>query len=265
MNVIVISLREATARRAHVAKLLDATGTVYEFFDAITGEQAIDAGEFSDIDAAEFLVNTGRRITAGEIGCFASHRRIWQRCAATRSPVIILEDDFELVGDFAAAIRATERLLPTSGFIRMHTDIRGRKHPVWRDAGISLHRFTKPPHGLMAYALTPRVAQSFVEQTATLAMPVDVFTKRYWDHGFAMYALLPYTFTHSKHHQSTTIRGRRRTSKPLAVAVRRFTYRCVWQWQRLRFNLLFKEGDHTVLATSETDAVNVSLEPYRST
>lgn len=244
MQVFVISLPDAHARRAHVTHCLNAANVAFRFFDALTGEQAIKAGEFSSIDEDEFLLNTGRRITDGEIGCFASHRRIWKLCAALRAPVVILEDDFDLVGDLVPAIVAATRLLPTTGFIRLHTDIRGRKHRIWVEGDFELHRFTKPPHGLMAYAINSETARLFVDRTTRLSMPVDVFAKRYWDHGCAMYALLPYAFTHSSHHDASTIRGRRRTRKPISIATRRFVYRCLWQWQRVCFNWRFADCQH---------------------
>lgn len=236
MEIVVISLPGATDRRESVARQMRSAGLAFRFLDAASGPEAIAAGEFDGIDEDNYVLNCGRRPVPGEIGCFASHRRAWQQCAAAGVPILVMEDDFELRQNFRDAVNAAALVIENAGFVRLQTDLRARKKPVAEVGDFMLARFTKPPHGLMCYAISPAVAQRFVARTHVVDAPVDVFVKKYWDHGQALHALLPYSVGESRHHQVTSIPGRRRQAKSRRVAIRRFCRKAGWQVQRVVWN-----------------------------
>jgi len=236
MRVYVINCQRHAERRAAAKSKLEKAGVRFEFFDGLCAEDALERELFDAVDEHEFLLNTGRQVTAGEIGCFASHREIWKRAAQLNEAVVIMEDDFELLGNFNAMLAVVASLIDDAGFIRLQTDLRAKKHTVFEVGDLRLCRFTKPPHGLMCYSLSPRVARRFVAATRILDAPVDIFTKKYWEHGQPMYALTPYAVGPSRHHDATTIDGRRKTAKPLPVAARRFSRKAGWYMKRWHFN-----------------------------
>ena len=243
LDIVVISLPGATRRRANVEEQFSAAGLPFRYFDALTGEQAMERELFESVDEEDFVLNCGRRVVPGEIGCFASHRALWEDCMATGRSMLIMEDDFSLRDNFPAAVAAAGALIERAGFIRLQTDLRARKKPVVEAGEFTLARFTKPPHGLMCYAISPAVAGEFVAQTTVLDAPVDVFVKKYWEHGQQLYALLPYSVGESRLHQSTSIDGRRRHAKPFDVAARRFLRRARWQLRRSWWNLVRAADD----------------------
>lgn len=240
MRVYVINCRRQEERRASARSKLNEAGVPFEFFDGLSADDALRRDLFEGINEQEFLLNTGRHVTPGEIGCFASHRELWKLAAALDEPVVIMEDDFELLGDFNRTLEAASSLIHRAGFIRLQTDLRAKK---CRGSGIDefrLCRFTKPPHGLMAYGVSPDVARRFVAATRVLDAPVDIFTKKYWEHGQPLYVLRPYAVGPSAHHGDTTIRGRQKTPKPPGIAVRRFLRKAGWYARRWRFNWLHR-------------------------
>ena len=242
MRVYVINCRQHAERRASAQSKLQQAGVRFEFFDGLCADEARGRQLFEAIDETEFLINTGRRITDGEIGCFASHREVWKRAAHLEEPVVIMEDDFDLLGDFSQTLGVVSTLLDRAGFIRLQTDLRAKK---CRGIGLGRYRlccFTKPPHGLMCYALSPQVARRFLAATRVLREPVDIFTKKYWEHGQPMFVLTPQVVGPSGHHRSTTIEGRAKTPKPLPIAARRFLRKAASYPKRWRFNRLHREG-----------------------
>lgn len=247
MRVYVINCRRHEDRRASARSKLDAAGVPFEFFDGLSADDALSRDLFEGIDDREFLLNTGRHVTPGEIGCFASHRELWKRSAELNEPVAIMEDDFELLGDFSRALDAASSLIDRAGFIRLQTDLRAKKCSGSSVGEFTLCRFTKPPHGLMAYAVSPGVARRFVAATRVLDAPVDVFTKKYWEHSQPLYVLRPYAVGPSTHHGVTTIRGRQKTSKPPGIAVRRFLRKAGWYARRWHFNWLHRNAIYEVL------------------
>ncbi|MEO1247316.1 MAG: hypothetical protein AAFX56_16645 [Pseudomonadota bacterium] len=76
-----------------------------------------------------------------------------------------------------------------------------------------------------------------MEATRKIDAPVDVFTKKFWEHRQPMYALAPYTVAPSVLSVDTTIVGRNKSRKAWPVAARRFMRKAGWYWQRWIFNL----------------------------
>lgn len=91
MKNYVISLVGATDRRNHIAQQFDAHQIDFEFFDAISKDQAIEK-------ALQLGVSVGRSdLTLGEIACLMSHVCIWQKIVDEKIPyVAIFEDDIHL-------------------------------------------------------------------------------------------------------------------------------------------------------------------------
>lgn len=236
MKVFVISLPQAEARRRHASEQLQTCGVQFEFFDAIGGEEAIAASYFDDVDEQSFVLNTGRHVASNEVGCFASHRELWKKCVEFDEPIMIMEDDFRLLPSFNSALRAADDIIDEVGFLRLQTTLRSRETCVTAVRHFELKRFTKPPHGTMCYCVSPRVAGRFVKLTQSIDAPVDVFTKKYWEHGQPMYALMPFTVTESEHAECTFITNRRKARKTTATALKRLGRKTSWHVSRLLFN-----------------------------
>lgn len=243
LKILVISLPDATRRRRDAVAQLAAHDVQFEFLDAMRGADALQQGIFSRVDETSFLLNTGRRMTPGEIGCFASHRLAWQRCVDRGVPMVIMEDDFQLRDHFPAALDACESVIDRLGFLRLQTTLRSKEVHIADLGDFELKRFTKPPHGLMCYCLSPPVAQRFIELTHVLDAPVDVFMKKYWEHGQALHALTPFSVEPSTHHSRTTISGRVKARKTGAIALKRLVRKLRGHVSRLRSNWLFRRYD----------------------
>ena len=235
MDVIVISLVRASARRAHVDRQLRAQSIPYRFFDAIDGKAGYRIG-FDECDASQFILRTGRAVTAGEIGCFASHREVWRDCVAAGRPVVVLEDDFDLDPRFSLALEQAERLIEGHGFIRLQSETRAKSIRLQEAGRFAVHYYTKVPHGAAGYCISPEVARSFIEASRVLNAPVDVFIKRAWEHGRPIFGLLPYTVRLSALASRSTIGMRRKMRKPMSVRSARLIERARSAAQAAGFN-----------------------------
>lgn len=240
MRLFVINLPEHQDRRLSSEQKLRSLGLSFEFFDATSGETAFRDGVFSAYDDDEFLLNTGREVAMGEIGCFASHRALWSMCCRLNEPIMIMEDDFDLLDGFIDAVRSAEELTAELGFLRLQTDLSARMHPVLSSRRFIVSRFTKAPHSTMCYSISPIVARRFIEASRKFDAPVDVFIRKFWEHRQPLYALKPYTVAPSVMSVDTTIRGRGKNRKKFKIAVRRFLRKGRWHWQRLLFNIDYR-------------------------
>ena len=94
------------------------------------GEQVLADRYFERCDEEEWLLNTGHPMALGEVGCFASHRSMWQKCVELGEPLMIMEDDFQLLPGFAGAVEKVAENISDCGFIRLQTETRARKQRV---------------------------------------------------------------------------------------------------------------------------------------
>ena len=234
MKIFVISLPDADARRERAARQLEELGLAFEFFDAMRGDQVMADGYFDRCDEEEWLLNTGHPMSPGEVGCFASHRSMWQKCVDLGEPIMIMEDDFQLLPGFAEAVQQVADNILEFGFIRLQTETRARKQRVASRGDYTLWRYTKVPHSCMCNSITPKVAQSLVEQTRVVYEPVDVFIKKFWVHRQPIFGLTPYTVTESTLSQDTYILHREKVPKGFGRSARRFLRKCSWEVERIR-------------------------------
>lgn len=235
LDIHVISLENARDRRERARKQLDDMHVPFQFFDALDG----DAGRslFAAVDERQFVLHTGREVTAGEIGCFASHKALWQRCVEQGTPLIVMEDDFSLAPFFAKALAVTEPLVEAVGLLRLQDERRACSMPVAPVGAFVLERYTKMPHCTMCYAIAPRIAARLLEINDNFVAPVDVVMKLVWTFDNPMYCLTPYAVSDSELCYDSIIGNRAKCSKHLRTRLRRVALKIHWQWQRIRFNL----------------------------
>lgn len=195
MQLLVLSLARSAHRRKNARAQLDRLGLAFEFLDGVDGQLA-GHPLLARYDEDEFLLNCGRHALPGELGCYASHFLAWRACAESDQPILVVEDDFEYREAFPRALATCESLIERFGFIRLEHSRRGRGYTAWKEDEFRLIKYLKMPQGGLCYALTPRVARAFIQHSQSFSYPVDVFIRKSWLHGQALFGLLPYTVFH---------------------------------------------------------------------
>ena len=120
MKVWVINLEGSAQRWAAMRSQLDESAANYACFRAVEGSRG--RRYFDNYCEKRFLINTGRRASAGEAGCYASHLCLWRKCVVHDTPIVIMEDDALLRSNFIASLTAAESVIEQCGFIRLQTD-----------------------------------------------------------------------------------------------------------------------------------------------
>lgn len=236
MQACVISLPQSGDRRAHIDAQFRACGIDFEFFDAVEGAETF-SDHFEAHDEQAYLVNTGRTASPGEIGCYASHLTLWKRCVTLNTPLLILEDDARLEPNFSDAFDTAANLVEEFGFIRLQKEWKKRKTLVCRYAGFGVYSYPSFPLGAQCYAVSPVAARALISRSYLFSAPVDVFIKRYWEHGQPLFSLLPHAVSLSHFSELTTIK-REAGVRSLRLQTRRFVAKGKLVARRTSFNLL---------------------------
>ena len=236
MDVFVISLGSSAQRRDHVAHQFDRANLRFSFFPAVLGDEG--RRSFAAVDERRFLLGTGREPAPGEIGCFASHRRLWQACVDRNAPVLIMEDDAHLEAGFPAALGAARTLIDRYAFLRL-ADEGPRtcaKTPIRSHGEFAVHYCSRYPYGALCYAVAPRVAAAFLAASRVFASPVDLFIKQFWAHRQPLFALCPYSVSGSVHRHLSTIEYRGKSRPTWDLKLLRATLKASDAAQRALFN-----------------------------
>jgi GR25 family glycosyltransferase involved in LPS biosynthesis len=205
---VYINLASRTDRRRAMEAALPAVGLGHaERFEALTtAPPSVISISWDTTLNARFdrncPPNTALRMSAGEIGCAASHVALWRRCAASEAPLLILEDDVsfgtpEVDASCRALMRAVEGAseLPAERLVVLYLGAEATvresapslRAKVWIWAG----RATSVTSELLevtwawqthAYLLWPAAARVLLAGLPVDA-PVDVYLSRHFHEG----------------------------------------------------------------------------------
>jgi glycosyl transferase family 25 len=208
--VRVISLADCTDRRARMAEQLDATGLDWRFFDAWRTPPAE-----LPYDPARARIARGRVLTAGELGCFASHWALWGDFLFNSDAdlLLVLEDDLLLDPVFFQRLDAVVLAMGRIDYLRLYAKvpagIRQEAHFLHRHVA----RFTGKAYGTQAYLLSRRGAARFRHSIRRVERPIDDEMDRFWAHGMPIRAVFPFPVMEVQY--GSTIEETRRTLDPL--------------------------------------------------
>lgn len=219
----VINLAHAVERRAHMEQQLQMQGIQAEFIDAVNGRQMNEAERQSHLNS-EKMREIGWKLSPAEIGCALSHLKVYELMVERQLPyAIILEDDIELAGDFAAlfqdeTFKQIEQDIPAHephsvqlNYVRRayrygFTDIVGTRYMRVRSYSATW--------STAAYIITLPAAKKLLEERYPIWAPADDWNYSARELGwFTMHAISPNPVWESKQSTDSAI-GDDRSDNP---------------------------------------------------
>jgi len=198
MTIAVINLARSRDRRELIEANFARLGLGFEFFagiDAWRGEHV----SLSQYDGSAVRSGLHRPLSAGEIGCFASHYLLWKRCMESREPLVILEDDVVIDDGFVRALETAIDLLPAFPLVRLGItrEGAGTKPILLLPSDFELVSLASDTCGAQCYILSDVGAKALFEAAAVWCMPVDIYLNRPLIHGISDNGLRPYFVRHA--------------------------------------------------------------------
>lgn len=148
-------------------------------------------------DQAAAFAASGRSLSPAELSCYASHVSIIRDfLEASNDPyLVVFEDDLYVDANFN--FHAAVRLMENGNLEYLRFYARGlvpAKILTYVDR-LQVLRFTWPPTGTQAYALSKRGAANFLQfvmRQPSILRPIDHDLDRYWETGNPIYAVYPW-------------------------------------------------------------------------
>lgn len=196
LKIVVVNLARSSSRRAAMVEQLEPLGLAYEFFEAIDGKTQNHV-LFNRFDARMAEIRRGYTLTAGELGCYASHFILWQRCVEQNCPLLIFEDDVAINDNFSSAYNGALEKIEQYGLLRFS----GHKPRRWVHIekvanDVSIVRLKIGPLGASCYAISPSAARMLLETADVWFEPIDCHLDRFWEHGIKPFGFAPWPVKH---------------------------------------------------------------------
>lgn len=241
----VISVSSADTRRRFMKEQLDALGIQFEFFDAVYGREEPEHPLFSKYDDQERLRRRGpgTSMTPAQLGCYASHYLLWQKCVELGRPIIILEDDAVLQKPaFTDFHNNADDFAQAYGLVWMQPDTRKEHRDValGQFKGFAVKKFARGASGTTGYLIGPKAAQTLLDYSATWIYPVDTAMKRFYEHGVEAYGIDPVCVRHHGELESYIGADAPKVQRTLWQRLRREWFTLSDKRRRVQHNMAFR-------------------------
>ncbi|GAA8548606.1 glycosyltransferase family 25 protein [Helicobacter pylori] len=169
------------------------------------------------------LKHCGKRMGFGELGCYASHYSLWQKCIELNEAICILEDDIIVKERFKESLEFCYQHINELGYIRlMHLEenVAKQKTPI---KGVSQILNFKDGIGTQGYVLAPKAAQKLLKySTKEWVMPIDCVMDRHYWHGVKNYVLEEFAIAcDGMNTQNSNTEKQRPKKLPLSIRIGR--------------------------------------------
>ena len=193
LPVQVISLARATARQAQVAQEFARIGMRYTIFEGIDGA-AHQAELLGRTDLAAWHRNMGAPISAGHMGCYASHVELWRQIAQDGPEIVLIcEDDVTFTAGFPQALAAGLAMADRWDILRFSCIRAKGRLPQAQLGPFTLMAYWGPFTGNGCYLIKRAVAARLAERFYPIRRAHDHELNRFFDHDIRLMGLEPFT------------------------------------------------------------------------
>ena len=192
-EIIVINLDKSRVRLARMQTQFHTAGLDFVRLPSIHGP-SLDPRELNRHYSAKLNRRTFHLpMTAGEIGCYLSHRRAWQRVLDhDLDYAVILEDDVILGDDFSHALQVIPGITEPWDMLKLGAVSRKpvlQRTPAGR---LSLCRYLKVPISAYAQVVSRSGAEKLLQCREIFGRPVDVDLQYVWENDLDILGLEPF-------------------------------------------------------------------------
>lgn len=187
----VINMATSTERLADVTAQMERLGLAFERVEAVVGAD-LSQDEIKKVyDAEANRKYHHRNLTPGEIGCYLSHRIIWQKIAEGDSEfALILEDDLQINDNIISCLELVTKTMGWDVLKISDTENVAVANKKRITSTFDLVSYHKVPNRTMAYFISKSAALKMLSKPKFFR-PVDVDFQCYTDFGISVCGLRP--------------------------------------------------------------------------
>lgn len=240
--IYIINLEKSTDRKAYLQAQFDQlfgenTTQEINFFKAINGKENPAHPLFSHYNEKKRISRKGQPLTLNQLGCYASHYSMWEKCVELNKPIIVLEDDAKFKDNFLQVLDFINSEKNTFEFFWLQPDRLKNKRKMIADFGdFSVQQFSKGFIGATGYYLTPKAAKKYLKQSEEWSLAVDVTMDRFFENKVPPYAIVP-PCLEADYDLDSTIHEEQSKYRTLKVKLYREIFSLISNIKRITYNL----------------------------
>ncbi|MGP4842516.1 glycosyltransferase family 25 protein [Marinobacter sp. 1Y8] len=279
MTLYVINLDRDVRRLEQLSLQLDGLGLPFERIAAVDGRDVSDS-DYHRFQQARPRQN--KRWLRGQMGCFLSHYKAWEKIAAgAESYGVVLEDDIYLSGDAGCYVTHSDWIPESADVIRLEPSTNRMllaRQEVLQLGGRVFYPVKSTAWCAGAYILSRRAAKQLIELPASAHQPADAMLFSFQESVIARQLQIlqcsPAPCIQDKFRREgylglgSNIEVRQRGDTSYIRTLRSGSYRELVQtfWRTLRgyrrIGFLAKDADHAAVAQgNRREAQNSALSP----
>jgi glycosyl transferase family 25 len=268
LRTFVINLDRDTERMAEMAQRLNALQLPFERVPAVLG-RSLGTDERSTLyDADANRRHYHSPLVDGEIGCYASHLRLWQRLAAeavsaAQAPAavnLVLEDDVLLDASVREVADALGRCASGWDMVKLMGRRREAKaETLPLTASTTLLRYRRPPSLTGAYLISAAGAAKLASARQPFFRPVDIDIRHWWECDLRLFGVFPYPAREAPAAVASTIGQRRGLARGVRWRLRKWWVQSAYLWASQR---AWQQGPPPWPCVPETAPLHAQTKPH---
>lgn len=224
--LFVINLARSAQRLANTQTQLARVNLPFERIDAVDGAQLSTQQKLLHYSPQLNKQQYHYPLSNGQIGCYLSHRKAWQRIVDEKLDyAIVLEDDFYIDESIHNAIKNIEQLQQPWQLIKLAA-YENRTRPIAYQQNLNNHQqlviHKKLMTGCCATAISYEGAKQLLKATAQFGRPVDCDLQHIWETHVNGFSLMPYPVSQNTDIQSDIASCATKTKVKKAFFKRKF-------------------------------------------
>jgi glycosyl transferase family 25 len=231
-----INLDRDTERLEQMTQRLHALGLPFRRWPAVMGRSLAPDERRALYDEQANRQRYHTPMVDGEIGCYASHLRLWQHLVDSGTPAaLVLEDDVVLQPSLLSVAQALAGCADGWDMVKLM----GR--PREPDAetrplvdGIALLRYRRPPSLTGAYLVSAAGAARLARARQPFFRPVDVDIRHWWECDLRLYGVFPYPAREAPAAEQSSIGQRRGVARGARWRLRKWWVQSRYLWDSQR-------------------------------
>lgn len=229
-KTFIVHLQRATGRKAQVQDLISKAPYEAQIVDAVDGAKLPKAEVKACYRAESFMQpKYPFELNLGEIGCFLSHRKVWQRIVDQGlDGSLIFEDDVEIdPAIFADALALAEMHVQELGYIQFQVrEIKDLNTVFAQDGDVQIVQPTVTPLRTSAQLVSGAAAQELLELTERFDRPIDGVLQLYWETGLQLSCVVPSGVSdRTAATGGSTVSAKQPLAKKLGRELKRYRYK----------------------------------------
>ncbi|WP_052880234.1 glycosyltransferase family 25 protein [Vibrio coralliirubri] len=242
-KIYVINLKSSIERKNNISRQLDELYLPFEIFSAIDGRALPFHPLLKSYNDNLSQTYRAKTLSSGQLGCYASHFLLWEKCVEIDQPIIVIEDDALLYKNpFLNFMQDIPEIPDSIECIRLFNNKRRKfkSYSVLECNSTSIHKFTKGHMSATAYFLRPSGAKKLLQNSKEWYMAVDIYMDRFWVNNVECYGTKAPCLTNDPKFDSDIGYEKRASNRSLIKKCKREWFNLSETIQRHLHNIKFK-------------------------